>query len=120
MIQLNEEFPEDRLGNHIPTYQAGQLVRHKRYGYRGVIVDVDGHCKGTPQWYLSNKTQPDRDQPWYHVLVDGSATTTYPAEENLLPDDSGRPVDHPLLGVFFSDFRDGRYIRNNVPWPGSR
>jgi len=118
MIQLNDSFPEDQLPDYPPKFECGQIVKHKRYGYRGVIVAADGHCKATPQWYLSNKTQPGRNQPWYHVLVDGSANTTYPAEENLSSDPSGLPVDHPLVGVFFSDFVNGRYVRNDVPWPG--
>lgn len=119
MIQLNDSFPADQLRDHAPRFEPGDLVRHKRYGYRGVVVAVDGHCKATPQWYLSNKTQPSRDQPWYHVLVDGSSTSTYPAEQNLLPDDSGMPIDHPLIAVYFSAFAGGRYARNDDPWPGA-
>lgn len=117
MIQLNENFPEHRLDDEPPKFDVGQIVRHKRYGYRGVIVAVDGHCRATPEWYFSNKSQPDRAQPWYHVLVDGSATVTYPAESNLRADDDPTPVDHPLLELFFHGYDDGRYLRNDTPWP---
>jgi len=117
MIQLNDSFPDYLLPDHEPRFLPGQIVRHKRYGYRGVVVAVDGHCKATPQWYLSNKTQPDRDQCWYHVLVDGGSNTTYPAEDNLLLDRDTTPVRHPLLEVFFSGYENGRHIRNDVPWP---
>ena len=98
-------------------FTPGQLVRHKRYHYRGVVVDFDVRCMADEQWYQNNQAQPDRDQPWYHVLVDGSDATTYPAQQNLLPDDSGEPVDHPLVDYFFSGFADGRYTRNDRPWP---
>ena len=101
MIQFNDEFPPDHLEEHSARFDVGQVVRHKRYGYRGVIVAADGHCRASPQWYFSNQTQPDREQPWYHVLVDGSGTVTYPAQESLLRDDSGQPVTHPLLEAFF-------------------
>jgi len=116
MIQVNESFPEYQLDQNIPRFEPGQLVKHKKYGYRGVVVAVDGHCRATPEWYFSNKTQPHRNQAWYHVLVDGTSACTYPAEENLLPDD-GPPVEHPLMAIFFSGFEDGRHIRNETPWP---
>lgn len=117
MIQLNDNFPPDRIEDRPPEFEVGQLVRHKRYGYRGVIVAVDGHCKASPQWYFGNNTQPDRAQPWYHVLVDGSATVTYPAESSLMPETDLSPVRHPLLDLFFDGFADGRHLRNGTPWP---
>lgn len=82
-------------------FQAGTLIHHKRYGYRGVIVQVDEACRADEQWYQANQTQPDRHQPWYHVLVDGSTHTTYVAQENLELDASGAAVEHPLLDQFF-------------------
>ena len=57
-----------------PVFESGQLVRHRRYGYRGVVVDRDEFCQADDEWYSKNQTQPNRDQPWYHVLVDGSLT----------------------------------------------
>lgn len=61
-------------------------------------------------WYVKNQTQPVRNQPWYHVLVDGSDATTYAAQENLEPDHSGEPVSHPLVQRIFVGFEGGRYI----------
>jgi len=99
-----------------PRFRPGELIQHRRYGYRGVIVDFDPRCMADEAWYQANQTQPDRDQPWYHVLVDGAAHTTYVAQENLEPDPSGAPVRHPLVDYFFSEFRDGVYRRNDTPW----
>ena len=62
-------------------------------------------------------TQPDRDQPWYHILVDETSTCTYAASENLVADPSGQPITHPLLHHFFGAFKEGRYLRNDTPWP---
>ena len=101
-----------------PVFHPGQLVQHRRYGYRGVVVDRDESCQADEQWYHKNQTQPDRNQAWYHVLVDGSSTCTYAAAENLVADLSELPIHHPLLPHFFSDFKDGAYIRNDEPWPG--
>ena len=117
MISVNRDFSDIPLRDNQPKFLPGQLVRHRRYGYRGVVVAYDGHCKADPEWYMSNKTQPDRDQPWYHVLVHNSRSVTYPAESSLEADDSGQPVSHSLMEHFFSGFVDGRYIRNDEPWP---
>ena len=41
---------------------------------------------------------PPKDEPWYHVLVDGSTQMTYVAERNLEADPDPGPIQHPLLG----------------------
>ena len=104
----------------IPVFQPGQLVRHRRYGYRGVVVDYDRTCQADESWYHGNRTQPPRNQPWYHVLVHDSQATTYAAQTSLEPDFGDDPVEHPLVEVFFHRFADGAYERNDVPvqgWP---
>jgi heat shock protein HspQ len=101
-----------------PVFEPGQLVRHRRYGYRGVIVERDDACQADDEWYARNQTQPDREQPWYHVLVDGTSSSTYAASQNLVADPGGLPIDHPLVPYFFARFSDGRYERNDEPWPG--
>ena len=118
MIRLNRDIENDAKLEPLPKFERGQLVRHKRYGYRGLVVDFDTVCTAGDEWYKSNKTQPNRKQPWYHVLVHGTGDTTYAAEENLLADESREPIDHPLVAHFFSEFVDGRYPRNDKPWPG--
>lgn len=99
-----------------PEFKPGQLVKHKRYGYRGVVVALDHTCQATAAWYENNRTQPDRDQPWYHVLVHNSDQTTYAAQTSLEADDSEEDINHPWVKDFFTDFHDGQYIRNNRPW----
>ena len=114
MIMMNRSIPRD---GDKPTFERGQLVRHRRYGYRGVVVDFDLECLADEHWYQSNQTQPDRSRPWYHVLVHDTESTTYAGQENLQEDMSGRPVEHPLIAHFFSGFVDGRHIRNDRSWP---
>ena len=101
----------------IAKFQPGQLVHHRRYDYRGVVVGSDPDCQAIDEWYYANCTQPNRYQHWYHVLVDRRKHTTYVAEENLEPDPLGLPVSHPMLEVFFTRFEKGRYERNETPWP---
>ena len=92
-------------------FEPGSLVHHRLYGYRGVIVSQDAYCMAGDSWYQSNKTQPPRDQPWYHVLVhDSGGLSTYVAQSNLQDDETGEPVSHPRIGCYFEAFKDGRYI----------
>jgi heat shock protein HspQ len=100
------------------TFQPGQLVTHRRYGYRGVVVDLTEECAADDDWYLKNQTQPTRDQPWYHVLVHGSIHVTYAAHSSLEEDDSMDSIVHPWISVFFEAFIDGVYKRNDRPFPG--
>ena len=102
-----------------PLFRPGQVVRHKRYKYRGVVVSCDATCKADDNWYFANRTQPDREQPWYHVLVDGSHHVTYAAQVNLERDTSGERIEHPFVERFFSAFDEGQYVRNDTPWPES-
>lgn len=81
-------------------------------------MDFDLRCRADEAWYRKNRTQPRRDQPWYHVLVDGSTLITYAAETSLEPDATGEPVNHPLVPELFEGFEDGGYERNDVRWPG--
>jgi len=93
-------------------FAVGQLVKHRRYGYRGVVAGYDLKCKAEDDWYHSNKTQPSREQPWYHVLVHNSAHTTYAAQSNLMADDNSEPINHPLISKVFLDFKNGKYIQS--------
>jgi heat shock protein HspQ len=72
-------------------FHVGQLVHHRLFDYRGVIIDVDPTFR-------------------YHVLVHGATHQTYVAERNLEADPAPTPVVHPMVGHFFSDF-DGQAYR---------
>lgn len=92
-------------------FNIGQLIHHRLFGYRGVIVDVDATFQGTEDWYEQMaKSRPPKDEPWYHVLVDEALHMTYVAEKNLEPDELNGPINNPLLDHFFSDFQNGRYL----------
>ncbi len=92
-------------------FSVGELVHHRLFDYRGVIVDVDPTCQASDEWYETvARSRPPRDKPWYHVLVHGAEHVTYVAERNLQSDDTGDPVHHPLVEAFFREFRDGRYV----------
>jgi heat shock protein HspQ len=98
-------------GRTIPKFEVGQLVRHRVFGYRGVIVSVDERFEGTERTYIRMaRTRPHKDSPYYHVLVDQASHETYVAERNLTPDDSGEPIRHPFVLIHFDALVDGRYV----------
>lgn len=92
-------------------FNIGDVICHRRYDYRGVIIMIDCECTAPDEWYENNETQPDRRQPWYRVLVDGGRET-YVAEENLTRDTCGRRIEHPLVDRVFPTFYDGRYYED--------
>jgi len=93
-------------------FNIGELVHHQRFDYRGVVIDVDPEFNGTEEWYeRMARSQPPRDKPWYHVLVDGANHATYVAERHLEADARGEQITHPALGQFFRAFVDGRYLQ---------
>ena len=94
-------------------FSIGEVVRHRFYPFRGIIYDVDPVFANTEEWYQSipEELRPAKDQPYYHLLAENDATTyeAYVSEQNLLPDESGRPCRHPLVEQFFVALADGRY-----------
>lgn len=94
-------------------FQIGQVVRHRKHPFRGVIFDVDAVFSNTQEWYdsIPEDARPNRDQPFYHLLAETEATyyVAYVSEQNLMPDASGEPVDHPDLSSMFGDFKGDRY-----------
>jgi heat shock protein HspQ len=92
------------------TFSIGDLVHHKLFDYRGVVVDVDPQMMLSDEWYETvARSRPPKDRPWYRVLVHDATHETYVAERNLEPDTSTEPIRHPLIDLVFSDFKDGRY-----------
>jgi len=95
-------------------FAIGQLVKHKLFGYRGVVVDVDPEFALTDEWYDAvARSRPPRDQPWYRVLVDGESHETYVAERNLELDSELREIRHPDLPRYFTRLDGDTYVRSD-------
>ena len=94
-------------------FSIGQVVRHRVYPFRGVIVDVDPEFSNTEEWWdsIPEDVRPRRDQPFYHLLAENeeSSYIAYVSEQNLLVDDSGEPVDHPQVAEVFGEFLGDSY-----------
>lgn len=95
-------------------FQIGTIVKHRIFPFRGVIFDVDPVFANSEEWWVSipEEIRPAKNQPFYHLLAENDETTyiAYVSEQNLLIDDSGRPVSHPDVRDYFDGLRDGRYV----------
>lgn len=104
--------PKMFTSNNIASFRIGDIVRHKDHGYKGLIFDVDAIFCQTEEWYeLMASSNPPKDVPWYHVLVDGEDHTTYVPQDNLLACDNGnQEIDHPLVRHFFQQSSEGIFL----------
>ena len=94
------------------VFNIGQIIRHTKHDYRGVIVDIDPVFSASDEWYETHAiSMPPKDKPWYHVLVDDGDMQTYVAEQNLQLDGSDEPINHPYVDLFFSGFQHDHYVR---------
>ena len=106
---------ESEAATHAARFSVGEVIRHSRFGYRGVVVDVDAVFSGTDEWYENvARSRPPRDAPWYHVLVHDATHMTYVAERHLQSDDADAPIRHPWLRTFFDARQGGRYVRRDA------
>ncbi|HXY59947.1 MAG TPA: heat shock protein HspQ [Methylocystis sp.] len=94
-------------------FAIGQVVKHRRYPFRGVIYDVDPEFANTEEWWLSipEEVRPNKDQPFYHLYAENAETEyiAYVSEQNLVVDNSGDPVRHPQVDETFVRADDGAY-----------
>ena len=94
-------------------FSCGQVVRHRHYSFRGVIFDVDATFSNSEEWWESipEEVRPIKDQPFYHLLAENDEQTyvAYVSEQNLLVDDSGKPVRHPRVSEVFGPFHGSYY-----------
>ena len=102
-----------------PLFNIGDIVKHRIYPFRGVIVDVDPEFSNTEEWYQSipAEIRPSRDQPYYHLMAENTETfyTAYVSQQNLVGDGENGPLEHPDLEEIFSGMDHGKYhLRNEV------
>jgi heat shock protein HspQ len=97
----------------LAKFRIGQIVKHRKFSFRGVIFDVDPVFANTEEWWeaIPADTRPSKDQPFYHLLAENTETEyiAYVSEQNLVPDDSGAPLRHPQLRAMFERQPDGGY-----------
>ncbi len=94
-------------------FAVGNVVRHRFFPFRGVVFDIDPVFNNTEEWWLAipEEMRPRKDQPFYHLFAENSDTTyvAYVSEQNLLADDTGKPVKHPQVKELFERDNKGVY-----------
>jgi heat shock protein HspQ len=94
-------------------FQVGDVVRHRFYPFRGLVFDIDPQFANTEEWWQSipEDIRPSKDQPYYHLLAENEETeyVAYVSEQNLLPDDSGKPLRHPQIAELFEQDETGQF-----------
>jgi len=94
-------------------FALGEVVRHRMFDFRGVIFDVDPVFANSDEWYeaIPEGIRPRKDQPFYHLLAENAESNyvAYVSQQNLVPDDSDEPIDHPAIAGLFDRLADGRY-----------
>jgi heat shock protein HspQ len=105
----------------MPIYHAqfniGQVVEHKHFGFRGVIFDIDFEYSLDDSWYqeackvMASIGQPpiEKNQPFYHILTDGSEHESYVSQQNLQIALDAAPVRHDGIDELFS-MVNGKYV----------
>ncbi|KAL8654701.1 MAG: hypothetical protein Q9210_001347 [Variospora velana] len=98
--QLLEALQVIRIGDSMPKqvkrrtpnasksvqFKVGQVFRHKRYNYQGVITGWDVECAAGETWMSQmgvDRLSRGRHQSFYHALVEDKSVR-YVAEENIV------------------------------------
>lgn len=101
-------------------FRIGQVVKHKRWGYRGVIVGWDAVAKAPESWIKDNheNNKSWRDQPNYAVLIDIRDRTIpqlgYVPEVNIEIAPSSVRITHPGMEDYFESYDGAQYLPR--PW----
>lgn len=113
---LGQERPLVEAANDLmreAKYTVGEVVAHRFYPFRGIVYDVDPEFANTEEWWLSipEEIRPRKDQPYYHLLAENDETEyiAYVSEQNLVPDETGKPLRHPQVDELFIVDEDGKY-----------
>ncbi|PRW59357.1 uvrB uvrC motif-containing [Chlorella sorokiniana] len=105
------QLAAERHRNGAVLHAIGTVIRHRRYGYRGVIAGHDPRCQAEEAWIQQMRVDMlpgGREQPFYSVLVDErdrpGGQTTYVAQENIICVRKPNEVEHPLIPQLFVGF----------------
>eukprot|EP00095_Tigriopus_kingsejongensis_P011863 maker-scaffold180_size281610-snap-gene-0.37 protein:Tk11863 transcript:maker-scaffold180_size281610-snap-gene-0.37-mRNA-1 annotation:"f-box only protein 21" len=101
------------------NFRVGQVIRHKLWGYHGVIVGWDETARAPEAWIKQmhgDKTHW-RAQPNYSILVDTrdrpSPQVTYVPQENIEIVKQVKII-HPNIDDYFDNFDGSQYLPR--PW----
>ncbi|MCK4843138.1 MAG: heat shock protein HspQ [Methylococcales bacterium] len=97
------------------NFFIGQIIQHKLFNYKGIVVDVDFQYSGTDDWYDNvAHSRPAKAQPWYKVLVNDAMHQTYVAEQNLSISSTQTEINNPLTSAYFTKAEGNVYMPKMV------
>ena len=89
-------------------FNIGDLVIHKRQGYRAVVIDVDPLFQASGRYNpQACKREFSKRNPWYRLLVDNSSQMTYVEECLLDSDENHQSIDNPNIDYYLVKSRGG-------------
>ncbi|KAK6171209.1 hypothetical protein SNE40_019447 [Patella caerulea] len=101
-------------------FRVGQVIRHKIWGYRGVIIGWDTEAKAPDSWLKQMHPQGKehwRTMPNYSILVDTrdrvEPQITYVPQENIEVIMNTKII-HPFTDEYFEGFDGAVYLCR--PW----
>ena len=95
--------------SRMAKFNIGDIVMHKRQGYRAVVVDVDPLFQASGRYNpQASKRSFAKRNPWYRLLVDESSQMTYVEECLLAFDCSLQLIDNPKVENYLEN-RQGAY-----------
>ena len=116
-VNLKPKTPNMIKVYKYPLFNIGDIVKHRIYPFRGVIVDVDPEFSNTEEWYQSipAEIRTSRKQPYYHLMAENTETfyTAYVSQQNLVGDRENGPLEHPDLEEIFNGIDEGKYLLKN-------
>jgi len=101
------------------NFRVGQVIKHKRWGYHGVIIGWDLTARAPPEWLkeMHGDNEGWKDQPNYAILVDTrdrqAPQMTYVPQENFQVV-KNRKVLHPSIEDYFENHDGAQYLPR--PW----
>lgn len=108
-----QDQPKSNTRHSAARFAIGEVVRHRIFPFRGVIFDVDPVFNNTEEWWqaIPEEIRPSKEQPFYHLFAENeeSEYVAYVSEQNLLADESGRPLRHPRIGDVLEKGQNGGY-----------
>ena len=102
----------------LARFAIGDVVRHRLFDFRGVVFDVDPEFANSEEWYeaIPEALRPSKEQPFYHLLAENSESSyiAYVSQQNLIPDESDEPVEHPAIATMFDRYEGGYRLRPDL------
>ncbi|XP_002161928.1 uncharacterized protein LOC100198489 isoform X1 [Hydra vulgaris] len=112
------ESPEPRTDRANVKYRIGQVIIHKKSGFKGVISGWDYKTKAPDLWIQANNLDKFLlNQPSYSILVDTKSRVNFKIAyvvEDHLEVVLNHEVDHPDIIDYFELFDGSQYLAR--PW----